>query len=304
MLQDQLAQRRRRRTDRGGVAADAIERPVGVTPVAGGHVLLHGRVLAVAARAQMGGDPLALGEYLDGTAGEPDLDLGAGEAMRHAVIMPVDIDVIIDADTAGAPFGEHVGLGRQGLERRPVELFEQLAPRHAEPPDRALVVEPRQQLGDGLVQLAQAVELPIAQAAENPALHDQHADFDLGLVARPARPCRQHGGVVMRRHLRIGPVDLRLVQARLDDRGLGVVRHEQPGHAADRLEGARVGADPVGEPLRPRRLRIGEVRGAQDGDEYLRLPDLAGQPVDHHRHACRRRNRRTACRRPHGSGAS
>jgi hypothetical protein len=89
-------------------------------------------------------DPLALGEYLDGTAGKPDLDLGAGKAMRHAVIMLVDIDVIIDPDTAGAPFGEHVRLGRQGLERWTVEVFEELAPRHAETPDLALVVQPRQ----------------------------------------------------------------------------------------------------------------------------------------------------------------
>ena len=33
MLQDQVAQRRRRRANQGGVFADAIERPVGVTPV-------------------------------------------------------------------------------------------------------------------------------------------------------------------------------------------------------------------------------------------------------------------------------
>ena len=105
-------------------------------------MFLHGRVFAVAARAQVRGDPLALGEYLDGAAGEPDLDLGAGKAMRHAVIMLVDIDVVIDPDAAGAPFGEHVRLGRQGLERRPVEFFEELAPRHAETPDRALVVQP------------------------------------------------------------------------------------------------------------------------------------------------------------------
>ena len=40
--------------------------------------------------------------------------------------MPLYIDVVIDADTAHAPLGEHVGLDRQRLERRPVELFEQL----------------------------------------------------------------------------------------------------------------------------------------------------------------------------------
>ena len=95
--------------------------------------------------------------------------------------MAVDIDVIIDADAADAPFGEHVGLDRQGLERGPVEFFEQLAPRHAEPPDRPLFVEPDQQFTDGLVQLRQAVEAPVAQAAENPALHDQHAASTLAL---------------------------------------------------------------------------------------------------------------------------
>ena len=53
--------------------------------------------------------------------------------------MFVDIDVIIDSDTASAPFGKHVGLGRQRLERRPVDFFEQLAPCHPETPDRAFV---------------------------------------------------------------------------------------------------------------------------------------------------------------------
>jgi hypothetical protein len=70
----------------------------------------------------MRGDPLASGKYLDGKAGEPDLDLGAGDA----------------------PFGEHVGLDWQWFERGLVEFFERLAPRHAETPDLALVVQPRQ----------------------------------------------------------------------------------------------------------------------------------------------------------------
>jgi len=87
----------------------------------------------------------------------------------------------------------------------------------------------------------------------------------------------------MRRHLGIGPVDRRLVEARLDDGRLGVVRDNQPGNPADRLQRPRMGADPIGQPLRPGRLGIGEVRGAEHGDEDPGLPDLAGQPVDHHR---------------------
>jgi predicted secreted protein len=47
-------------------------------------------------------------------------------------------------------------------------------------------------------------------------------------------------------------------------------------------------ADPVGKPQRPRRLRISEVRGAKHGDEDLCRPPLAGEAVDHHRHAVAR----------------
>jgi len=74
-----------------------------------------GRVLAVAARSHVHGDPLALDEDLHGAAGEPHLDLAAREAIGNAVEVALDIDVVVDTDTAHAPFGEDIGLGRQGL---------------------------------------------------------------------------------------------------------------------------------------------------------------------------------------------
>jgi hypothetical protein len=49
-------------------------------------------------------------------------------------------------------------------------------------------------------------------------------------------------------------------------------------------KGVHVRGDPVGQPLGPGCLHIGEVRGAHDGDEDLRPPHLAGQPVDDHRY--------------------
>jgi hypothetical protein len=88
----------------------------------------------------------------------------------------------------------------------------------------------------------------------------------------------------VRRHLGVSAVDLRLVEAGLDHRDLGVVRHQQVRHPADRREGAGVRADPVCERLGPACLGIGEVRGAQHGDKNLRRTGLAGQPVDDHRH--------------------
>ena len=43
-------------------------------------------------------------------------------------------------------------------------------------------------------------------------------------------------------------------------------------------------ADPVGQRLGPARLGIGEIGGAHDRDENLRRTDLAGKPVNDHRH--------------------
>ena len=88
----------------------------------------------------------------------------------------------------------------------------------------------------------------------------------------------------MGRHLGVGSIDLRLVEAGLDDGHLRVVRHQQFGHAAERCEGAGMSADPVSQRLGPARLGISEVGGAHDGDENLRRTRLAGKPVDDHRH--------------------
>ena len=46
-----------------------------------------------------------------------------------------------------------------------------------------------------------------------------------------------------------------------------------------------MGVDPVGQRLRPARVRKSEARRAEHGDEDLRLAHFAGQPVDDDRHA-------------------
>ena len=70
------------------------------------HVLGHGGVPMITAGAQMSCNPLALQKDLDGSRGQPHLDLAA----RKAVF---ELDVVIDADPADAPFGKAVGLRRQ-----------------------------------------------------------------------------------------------------------------------------------------------------------------------------------------------
>src|ERR1700738_2181012 len=157
-LQDQLAERGGSWADRSGLAANALDRPVGVSPMARRHVLGHGGVPMITAGAQMSGNPLAPQEDLDGSRGPPHLHLTARKAVRHAVEMAFELDVVIDTNPADAPFGKAIGLPRQRVEVGPVELFEERPAGDAEPPDRAFVVELPQQLTDRRVELGQTVE--------------------------------------------------------------------------------------------------------------------------------------------------
>jgi hypothetical protein len=100
-----------------------------------------------------------------------------------------DLDMIIEAGAALLPFGILVGLGRQRLERRPVELLEQLPAGCAEM-TRDAPVESDEKLGDRLIEFGETEETVIAQAGQNAALDDLNADFHFRLVARFARPRR------------------------------------------------------------------------------------------------------------------
>src|ERR1700731_719790 len=124
-LQDQLAERGGSWADRSGLAANALDGPVGVPPMARRHVLGDGGVPMVTAGAQMSGNPLALQKDLDGSRRQSHLDLAAGKAVGHAVEMPFELDVVIDTNPADAPFGKAIGLRRQRVEVRLVELFEE-----------------------------------------------------------------------------------------------------------------------------------------------------------------------------------
>jgi hypothetical protein len=51
----------------------------------------------------MGGDALAAMEYFDGGCGVTGFELLPGELIRNAVIVPVDLDVIIDVGSDRFP---------------------------------------------------------------------------------------------------------------------------------------------------------------------------------------------------------
>jgi hypothetical protein len=59
---------------------------------------------------------------------EMDLGCNLGEAVGDRIIVGVDVDVIVDADTAHPPLAVFVGLSRQVLERWAIDLLAPLAP--------------------------------------------------------------------------------------------------------------------------------------------------------------------------------
>ena len=230
--------------------------------------------------AHVGGHTLAFMEDLDGALGDPGPELLFGQGMGNRIVMLGDLDMVVEAGAALLPFGVLIGLGRQRLERRSVECFEQFPAGRAQmlclPP-----VQVFQPFMDGLVQFGEAEETAIAQAGQNPALDDLDADFHFRFVPRFARPCRHDRGVIMGRHAGIDAVDLGIVQTGLDDAGLEIGRRDLRRHPAEVGEGAAVRANPVGQRLRPGRLGVGVAGGAQGGDEDLGRADLAGKVVDH-----------------------
>src|ERR1700680_1295107 len=100
--------------DRGGFAANALMRPVAITPVRTRHVLGDGGRPMRPGAAAMAGDPLSAVEDLDRGRGDPRLDLLADQLVRYAVIMLADLDVVIEADPAALPLGIFIGFVRQG----------------------------------------------------------------------------------------------------------------------------------------------------------------------------------------------
>jgi hypothetical protein len=114
-LQNQRCQFGGARPDRRRVGADALDRPVGIMPVRALHMLADCRVAATAADAEVDSDAFALAEQLDRALGDARIELLADQPIRHRVVMPVDVDMVIAPDPAWPPFGIFVRLGRQSL---------------------------------------------------------------------------------------------------------------------------------------------------------------------------------------------
>ena len=112
---------------RSGLAASGGEPrrcPFRMGAVGCRHVRGFGRVSAFPADPEVRGDPAVLVEDLDRRCAETDIDLAAGQRVGDAVEGVFDLDVVVDVDAGLAPLGVLVALGRERLERRPVQILE------------------------------------------------------------------------------------------------------------------------------------------------------------------------------------
>ena len=224
------------------------------------HVICDGRVLTVGRCPGVGGDALAVVEYLDGLRRAPDPDLLPQQAVRGRVVVLVHLYVVIEADGALLPFAEDIGLSRQGPQGGSLNLIEQVPAAGTEMPGHP-VVQPVEEDADCGVQFREREESLIAQThraegasatrraegasatrraegasatrqssarRSEPPLRPLRSPSGLnrwrldGSLSGFVRPCWHDSRAVMRSHVGVGPVHCRFVEAGLGHAGLRV----------------------------------------------------------------------------------
>ena len=114
--------------DRAGPVDQARGRPLEMFTMRLRHVCGIGRMPPAAIVADVGGHALAAMEDLDGGRGAARVDEFVQERMRDGVVVPVDVDVVVDVDPRlDRPVADDEGLGREGMERGLIKLGEELA---------------------------------------------------------------------------------------------------------------------------------------------------------------------------------
>jgi hypothetical protein len=253
--------------------------PVQMGAVRRRHVLGRGGEAAAHGALGVAGHALVRREVLQQLPGDAHVDVGADQPVRHAVVVGLELDVVVDVDLGRLPAANGIVLWWQRPKRWGFERLEGAASAAGQLLEGP-VVEVDQQLCDGGVELGQAEEAAVAQPRQDPALHQQHRAFYLGLVARVRRPRSEYRAAVVTRKFLVRPFGVGVVAVGGLDERAGLVGNDQAGHTADELQGLHLRADPVDSGLARRGAGVDVVRRAQRGHEDLRPGDLAGGRID------------------------
>src|SRR5271169_6392855 len=162
------------RPDLAGPTAEPIRRPLGVAPVGAGHMVGVRAVLAAHVTALMDADALAPMEDLDGSRGDPHVDLGADERVRNRIQKVVDLDVIVEIDPRAPPLRELPVVGGQGDESVALDRLKQLPTAQAEVA-HGTIVHASHDERDRLVAFGEREERQPAQPTQNVGLGESDA---------------------------------------------------------------------------------------------------------------------------------
>ena len=123
-------------------------------------------------------------------------------------------------------------------------------------------------------------KVSLRSRGQYPPLGHEHAVLDCSLVPGLPRPRGDDDGAVVGGEVLVGAVDVGLVAAGAGDGASELVRDPQRGGAAEVVHHVDVRVDPVLQLLGLGRLGVGQLAGAEDGDEQLDPPQLARASVD------------------------
>src|SRR6516225_9019558 len=204
------------RPDLGGLAHDALGRPVGMAPMARGHVLGQGRVPAVRGTAAVHSDALAAMEHLNHAGGVAGPQLLAHQRVWHRVVVFLDLHVVVDAGAALLPVREGVLRRWQLFERGAFDLLKQ---RTAARPEvaRHAVVDLLDAVTNAGIELYDREERALTELSDDPSGRDLYSNFYLRFILRFFGACWDYCCVVMVHHLLISTIDIRLVEAGFGD---------------------------------------------------------------------------------------
>src|SRR5215472_11312209 len=96
------------RSAMGGPMDQPLGRPFGIVAVGGGHVRGHGAVAPLVRRPLVAGDPFALVEEFHHLGTQADVELLLDQHIGHRVVMPFDVDMVVDVICAVAHITSYV----------------------------------------------------------------------------------------------------------------------------------------------------------------------------------------------------
>ena len=147
------------------------------------HVFGRRGVGAAPGAVRVNGHALVAAENLHRGGSDAQFHQGSHEPMRHAVVVAIEFDVIVDVDAGALEARDRHARGRQRAQGLLIQRGEGTCAAAGQLLERP-GVQVGEQLGNGSVEFGQAEEAPVAKARQDPPLDHLDSDFDLRLVAR------------------------------------------------------------------------------------------------------------------------